>query len=104
MHALDDCLDCAGGGGISGSTALAGANSGAGRADGGCQIPAGGNGGLRKGLSRADVETRMGKRERVTDRSEGNLKGVPPVCARQSRRPEADIVDGVLGSQRRVPP
>ncbi|MEP6573896.1 MAG: hypothetical protein ABJD11_14425 [Gemmatimonadota bacterium] len=98
MRALDDYLDFSTvpGDGISGSTALAGANTGAGRPDGACQIPAVGNGGLRKGLSRAEVETLMGKPERATERSEGSLKVVAAVYSSSDSHIEAEFVEGVL--------
>jgi hypothetical protein len=58
--------------------------------------PAASGGGIRKGMTLADVQDELGKPERTTERNEGTLKVVTAIFSREDQRITAEFVEGVL--------
>jgi hypothetical protein len=55
-----------------------------------------GGGAIRKGMTLAEVEAAFGPAEKTTTRSEGTLKVVTAIYAREDQRITAEFVEGVL--------
>ncbi len=54
------------------------------------------SGSLQKGMTRTEVEARLGKPDRISERMEGGLRIVTLVFTRADRRIEAELVEDVL--------